>query len=271
MILFIYSTSMYYHVEKDIYNELAYYALEVLFYVSTIYFIILTIIKIIASCKNKIFIAALFMVIAIYLEMKYNFILLDDRKETIKLTVEAKPSIIVFAGYCYLVAKSVVTICQLAMETMVKPTGNRLPGYIGLLSLLLLLSGIGATFYLDFKNWNQFFDFNSDIKKSSLLDENNLSITELISNIDSWDLFVIGAKLNVNITIYCIVCLILINAIEKNKFSIDSIRPRFIRYLVDKIYTKYQNNKHILYIFILFNQLVLLFSLIMVLPLLLLN
>lgn len=184
MILFIYSTGIYYHLEKDIYNELAYYALEVLFYCSAIFFIIKIIKKMIASIENKIFFAAVFMVIAIYLEMKYNFISLEDEKET------------------------------------------------------------------------------------SLLDENTGSITEFISNIDSWDLFVFGGRLNVNITIYCIICLILIHLIEKKKFSLDSIRPRFIRSLVERIYTRYQNNKQILYIFMLVNKLMLLFSLIMVLPLL---
>lgn len=163
MILFIYSTGIYYHLEKDIYNELAYYAFEVLFYCSTIFFIILTIIKMIASIENKIFFAAVFMVIAIYLEMKYNFILLDGGEETIKLTVEAKPSSIREAvtgtasviGFSFLAVKSVETVGKLAIETMAKPAGARFPGYMG----IFFSTGIAATSsYLSYKKSTHLYD-----------------------------------------------------------------------------------------------------------------
>ena len=283
MILFIYSTSMYYHVEKDIYNELAHYTLETLFYISTIFFIVLIIYKMYSSINSQIFITMLFLLLVVYLKAKYDFISLEDEEKTIKLTVEAKPSTVREAvtgtasllGFSYVAGKSVETIGKLAIETMGKPAGTRFPGYMG----IFFTTGIAATssylgyrkstYLYDLKYPKKDFNFNLDPKKASFIGENNASITELMSDLDASDYLIISTRLNVNITIYCIVCLILIYAIEKKKLFVNSIKPKFIRYLAEKIYNRYQNNKNILYIFMLVNQLMLLFSLIMVLPLLL--
>ncbi|GGU89498.1 hypothetical protein GCM10010211_65110 [Streptomyces albospinus] len=214
------------------------------------------------------------LVVLIY--FRSNLILLDD-EETIKVTTELKvatvknlvSSTVHIGGTSLVTIGCVKAISNISIEMMKLGAAVKLPGYIGIGMTSFIAAGSSYLAYKKAVNASQLKAqlTSSAIKKNNLVDGGGFSLE--IAELDSLDLLVFSMRCNTNVTIYCAICLILVYCVNNNKLSLDSISNKFIRFIAIRIYNRFNKHALVIYLFIIVNQLMLVFSLIAVLPVIL--
>lgn len=274
MFLFTYSIGLSLNIDNNLFtftNELVLQTyLVVLCFSGIVFFITVSMLfNYWYGSVSRIFFLYIFIIVCfiVYIHLDSNLILLED-EETIKVTTELKVATInnivsntIFIGGTTMVTLGCVkAIGQIAVETM-KPGVVKLPGYVGMGLSSFVAAGSS---YLAYKKAVIKKEITPPaIKKNNLIDVGDgIEIPEL----DSLDLIIFSMRCNANVTIYCAICLILVYCVNNNKLSLDSISSKLIRSIANRIYNRFNKNALVIYLFILVNQLMLVFSLIAILP-----
>ncbi|RYX78129.1 hypothetical protein EON69_00405 [bacterium] len=274
MFIFTYSSGLSLNIDNSLFtNESVLLSYLIILCFSGIVFVT-TVSMLISHWYGSRILFYIFIIISIVVLIYFptHLILLND-EETIKVTTELKVATVknIVSNTVFIGGTSIVTlgcvkaIGHLSVE-MMKPGVVKLPGYIGMGMTSCIAAGSS---YLAYKKAVQASELKAQlasyaIKKNNLVDNGIFPLE--IAELDSLDLLVFSMRCNANVTIYCAICLILVYCVNNNKLSLDSISSKFIRFIANRIYNRFNKHVLVIYLFIIVNQLMLVFSLVAVLP-----
>lgn len=277
MFVFTYSSGLNLNIDNSLFtNESVLLTYLVVLCFSGIVFVT-TLSMLISHWYGSRILIYIFIIISIVVLIHFpsHLILLDD-EETIKVTTELKVATVksLVSNTVYIGGTSVVTlgcikaISHISVE-MMKPGVVKLPGYIGIGMTSIIAGGSSYLAYKKAVNASQLKAqlTSSAIKKNNLVDGGGFTFE--IAELDSLDLIIFSLRCNANVTIYCTLCLILVYCVNNNKLSLDSISSKFIRFIAYRIYNRFHKHALVIYLFIIVNQLMVVFSLVVVLPIIL--